>query len=307
MRKHFSQIICYTLILIFIALLSGCENTIESIGTASAKDTGNDKYTITEAYQYPVVPGTATWAGFRSRMEKAEACQIPQSILKSMTTKALVETVMNYPLLVDMFVRDTKEEAFDAICDFNGLQELTIRQDALHELKNFANKLTLSEADSQSSKETYQKYVVQSGSIEILLFYFNQTEAVVGEYELSEVVFAAISSSALEDRSGTKYIIKDDAFTITQGESKEAYINISYKCELLDEDLIENCYATESTLKEVFYKYLARYRYSLYDEQCEKIPYYIFLLGKDIYICKYDISGNLILWFDKVRKNDTAA
>ena len=71
--------------------------------TALAVEALTESYTITEAYQYPIVPGTAEWASFKTRMEKVAACQIPESILKNMTTEALVETVMNYPLLVDIF------------------------------------------------------------------------------------------------------------------------------------------------------------------------------------------------------------
>jgi len=38
-----------------------------------------------------------------------EACKIPENILKNMTTEALFETMMNYPLLSDMLFYDDKD------------------------------------------------------------------------------------------------------------------------------------------------------------------------------------------------------
>ena len=47
------------------------------------------EYSITEAYQYPVVPGMEEWKTLDSLQKKAEVCQIPEDILGSMTTEAL--------------------------------------------------------------------------------------------------------------------------------------------------------------------------------------------------------------------------
>ena len=46
---------------------------------------------ITEAYEYPVVPGMEEWKKLKSLPEMAEACQIPEDILDSMTTEALMQ------------------------------------------------------------------------------------------------------------------------------------------------------------------------------------------------------------------------
>lgn len=149
-------------------------------------------------------------------------------------------------------------------------------------------------------------YILIIVSIVVLSSCDKPVAAISGEYELSDVVFAGISSSTREDlakqRAGAKYIIEASAFTIIEGDSKEEYTNISYKRETLDDDLVEKCYATETTLKEMFANYKERYRYSLYDEQGEKIHYYIFQLDEDIYVCSYDRSDILFFWIDKLHK-----
>ena len=100
--------------------------------------------TIQTPYQYPVQPGTEEWAAFESRVEMAEACQIPQDVLERLSTDALLQTVLDYPLLPEMlmFYRTPEECAAEVgfwhIADsFNGLQELMGRRDALSCLEQY--------------------------------------------------------------------------------------------------------------------------------------------------------------------------
>ena len=57
---------------------------------------------ITDAYEYPVKPGTDAWRAFTTHEEMLKACQIPESTLHAMSTEGLVETVLNYPLFNDV-------------------------------------------------------------------------------------------------------------------------------------------------------------------------------------------------------------
>lgn len=95
-------------------------------------------YTITEPYQYPVVPGMAEWKDLKSLQEKSEACQIPDDILSHMTTDALVETVMYYPLYINAFAYDIPKIGLSHIKEYyNGLQELYTRDDAIEKMEKF--------------------------------------------------------------------------------------------------------------------------------------------------------------------------
>lgn len=53
-------------------------------------------------WDYPVKPGMEEWTKFESRPEMAEACLIPDSIIKNISTSDLLELCLNYPLLHDI-------------------------------------------------------------------------------------------------------------------------------------------------------------------------------------------------------------
>ena len=114
---------------------------------------------IETPYEYPVVPGTSEWAELEDFPSKIEACQIPENILKNMSTEALVETVLNYPLFKIYFFYD-KATLYDGYKDiFNGIQELETREDAGDYLLDFyqqETKLIRSRnTQMQENKSTY--------------------------------------------------------------------------------------------------------------------------------------------------------
>ena len=45
-------------------------------------------------YDYPIKPGTEEWKGFTSTQEMIEVCQIPESILKNMSTSDLLDVCL---------------------------------------------------------------------------------------------------------------------------------------------------------------------------------------------------------------------
>lgn len=142
MKKNFllSTIVCFSLLFCLALTVALAEPTSVTDGAV------NNTYTISNSYDYAVKPNTAEWKKFTSAEEKVKASQIPESTLSKMTTKALVETVINYPLLVNMYAFDTEQEGFNVVYGtFNGLQELTKRSDAILELEQYQNKLGYTE------------------------------------------------------------------------------------------------------------------------------------------------------------------
>lgn len=84
-----------------------------------------------DAYVFPVRPGMPEWAKFQTNDEMLATCQIPDKILKAMTTRGLVETYLNYPMLSDLMFFDSLQAGLNQIIlRFNGLQELLNRQDS---------------------------------------------------------------------------------------------------------------------------------------------------------------------------------
>ncbi|MDR3310375.1 MAG: hypothetical protein LBS90_03365 [Oscillospiraceae bacterium] len=85
-------------------------------------------------YEFPVLPGSEEWSSMTTQ-EAREACQIPGDTLKNMTTRALVDTVLDYPFMLELFAFDTAAAAYTTVKSrFNGLYELSIRQDAIEVL-----------------------------------------------------------------------------------------------------------------------------------------------------------------------------
>ena len=79
-------------------------------------------------YSFPIIPGSSEWESFTTKQEMLDVCQIPKDKLANMTTEALLETVMNYPLIHDYVAFNSYEDACNVMSkDFNGFNELFSR------------------------------------------------------------------------------------------------------------------------------------------------------------------------------------
>ena len=91
----------------------------------------NPTYTITNPYKFPITPeNREEWKKLTSIFSKKDACQIPQNIVESMTTEALIETVLAYPIFPVEQAFTEPAYALDGYLDFNGFIELFSRNDA---------------------------------------------------------------------------------------------------------------------------------------------------------------------------------
>lgn len=99
---------------------------------------------ITTPYNFPLRPGMAEWEKLNSGKEMLDACQIPEEILKNMTSQALAETCMNYPLYIDYLATNDEREGINRMINsFNGLKELSGREDGSKELINVYKKIPI--------------------------------------------------------------------------------------------------------------------------------------------------------------------
>lgn len=96
----------------------------------SAEQIQNGQYTITTPWEYPIQPGSQEWASL-DIMDAMELLDVPDYIVDQMTTQALIETVINYPLLDNIFGFDNTEMGFDLMrTSFYALDALMDRGDA---------------------------------------------------------------------------------------------------------------------------------------------------------------------------------
>lgn len=85
---------------------------------------------ISDTYKYPIRPGSDEWKELNLLTEKIEVCQIPNQKLKTISTEGLVETLLNYPLILDYIFFDEMQNGFNRIKnENNGFTELYGRKD----------------------------------------------------------------------------------------------------------------------------------------------------------------------------------
>ena len=81
-------------------------------------------------WRYPLAPGMEEWAIFRTGVEKYRVRQIPVVFLKSMSTKEIVYTCLNYPNFTEFLYFDNIKQAMDLMSNrFDGFIELATRKD----------------------------------------------------------------------------------------------------------------------------------------------------------------------------------
>ncbi|MCK5823218.1 MAG: hypothetical protein KAG95_04385 [Bacteroidales bacterium] len=95
-----------------------------------------------DAYDYPVKSGTNEWKQFKDTYEMIKACQVPEDILKNMSTEGLVITCLNHPLYGSIFASENLQDGFESfVGHFNCFKELLKRQDAGKNLMKIYKKM----------------------------------------------------------------------------------------------------------------------------------------------------------------------
>lgn len=113
-----------------------------------------DDKNITTAYQFSLTPEDKGWEKLSTTEEMVKAYQIPEDILKSMTTEAIVETIIDNPFLIQYMAYDTTEDALDMHFEvFNVYNELYSRDDVLQVLNEvYENESVVTNAKTASTK-----------------------------------------------------------------------------------------------------------------------------------------------------------
>lgn len=88
-----------------------------------------------DTYVYPVRPGSSEWQLLTDGYQRIEACQVPDHLLKVMSTNGLVETCISHPLLVELIFSDLPGGGLQKTIEkqmsmFNCFGELQKRSDA---------------------------------------------------------------------------------------------------------------------------------------------------------------------------------
>lgn len=83
-----------------------------------------------ETYSYPDF-SSDSYSDIIDHNEKVSLCQLPDSLMNDLPTDELLNWVLDYPLLAEIYAYDNEQIGFNAVYEqFNGLQELFTRNDA---------------------------------------------------------------------------------------------------------------------------------------------------------------------------------
>lgn len=123
-----------------------------------------------EPHIYEVLPNTPEWEAMTPSQRQA-SCEVSVEEVENMTTAALVETVINYPYLIDIYAFDTLEQGIEWVSMyFPGLPELLSRGDAIDELQKYQAELKkqVSNEDNlwkMDDAHTLEKYIQDNTDI----------------------------------------------------------------------------------------------------------------------------------------------
>ncbi|GAA0938911.1 hypothetical protein GCM10009554_28220 [Kribbella koreensis] len=115
----------FVLSAVALAVVGGSVGLTQPVTAAPAPEAS------TSAYIYPVLPGTDAWKKLATHDDMLRVTQVPATALAGMSTAALVDTVLRYPLYDDMLAFDDLQKGFEKMsAGFDGFSALAARPDA---------------------------------------------------------------------------------------------------------------------------------------------------------------------------------
>jgi len=128
MKKVVVIILMLSIILATLYAVPLMASLVGSLVSTSLKRDDSRVYTIHEAYDYSLYT-TDEW-DYLNYDDRVKAIQIPEVVLKNMTTEMLFSSVMDYPFLFNMAMAPTRSLGFQIVyTEFPGIGELTARPD----------------------------------------------------------------------------------------------------------------------------------------------------------------------------------
>lgn len=113
----------------------------------------------------------SAWTSIVRLEDRFKACNVPELVVKRLSTNALVKSALNYPMNYLVFAYDDPQTAINLICDRSNLhKELLKRQDAYRIL---VERFALTDVDMSDTKSNFdQNYEVLSFCNEMFLEHF---------------------------------------------------------------------------------------------------------------------------------------
>lgn len=156
-------------------------------------------------YVYPLTPNDPGWKEMGDYMDKVKACKIPQKVLENLSDEQLMQAIIDYPLIYDVFFfSDVNKgvEHLEKTCD--AFAELLKREGAKDVLFDTIMSMATDESigviaedeenDSKSAARTARDEIVFDTLVAITIF-----QEKVGSELLDEELMALTDVSAIVD------------------------------------------------------------------------------------------------------------
>lgn len=177
-NKKFFIVTSILLVTLFLSLL-----TNNKIYGTMEMDNEDVVFEITE-YVYPITPNDESWCKLGSVGNKIEACRIDSYILKKMTDEALVQAILEYPFLCDLFLHSNYEEAvlqFEKNCD--AYAELVSRDNGKNILINAIDNISLTLNEKVSAEVE-----IKNEALCILALFQSKYKKAFNDEEIAQVM-----------------------------------------------------------------------------------------------------------------------
>lgn len=218
--------------LLFAAGVSILISSFLLAGSAYAEESGYEDWVVEEGiYMFPVTPNSEEWNKLGTAEEMREATQIPEALLKEVSTRELITMIENYPLLCDMYAYGSLQEGYEHVKrQFNGIEELLSRPDCYTELiavyhdfvipkaqkidyddilaqSNYADKINALVQDEQSCD-----WVLEDSKVHSSLAVLEMMILDILQQDSENVdVFAEVYFAKLEEKNNSEYFNYVDA------------------------------------------------------------------------------------------------
>lgn len=142
------------LFILLSLLMASCSSVSGDVFVSSNPETPNlqtksvaKTYLIDEPYSFEEIDNEQTWRANRNIDDKCTVCQVPEDILSEMSTKALVQTCLSFPLVgTHCFYNNPIEAVLLLVDRCNFLAELILREDAAECLLDVYANIAVSES-----------------------------------------------------------------------------------------------------------------------------------------------------------------
>ena len=156
--------------------------------------------TFSDAYDYPIKPGTEEWIELESHDARVQACMIPQEILETISTGGLFESLLSYPFIIDYGAWEKFQVGFEKLKSENkGFAELYSREDLYQVISNWYGPMS-AECKEWIYRPNNAPVGIELEIIEMLIFQNEFLDSLDNdrEVEIFKMIFNKLSHRPIE-------------------------------------------------------------------------------------------------------------